>query len=99
MRSPFSTFNHVNFFLGTKSLEKAQREYDSLKRLISGLDRVLPFIESVQGRVKENVLKDTVLALLDLMEDVSNFVINYLSHANAGAYPFSRIFVQCSHLL
>ncbi|KAF8593484.1 hypothetical protein BDV93DRAFT_612218, partial [Ceratobasidium sp. AG-I] len=64
-------------------LEKAQGDYDSLKRLIDGLEQMLPFIESVQGQAKEDGLKQAILALLHMIEDVSNFVINYLSGTNA----------------
>lgn len=86
-------------FLHLKCLEKAQGEYDNLKRLIGGLDQMLPFVELVRDRAKESVLKDTILALLYLVEDVSNFVINYLSDTNTGLYPSGGIYSWCLYYL
>ncbi|KAF8600074.1 hypothetical protein BDV93DRAFT_511135 [Ceratobasidium sp. AG-I] len=65
-------------------LEKVQDEHDDLRRLITGLEHMRPFIESVKGRAKEAALKHTTLALLYLIEDTSNSVINYVSRASAG---------------
>ncbi|KAF8598953.1 hypothetical protein BDV93DRAFT_547156, partial [Ceratobasidium sp. AG-I] len=65
-------------------LEKIQGQHDDLQQLINGLESILPFIESVKSRARENILKHTVLALVYLIEDTSNFVISYLSRSNTG---------------
>lgn len=43
-----------------------------------------PFLESVTERAKEKVLKETISALLNLIEDTSNFILNYMSKTTAG---------------
>ncbi|KAF8598899.1 hypothetical protein BDV93DRAFT_478129, partial [Ceratobasidium sp. AG-I] len=65
-------------------LEKIQGQHDDLQRLISGLEEILPFIESVKGRARENVLQDTIVSLLHLVEDASNFIISDVSRSGAG---------------
>ncbi|KAF8600055.1 hypothetical protein BDV93DRAFT_511122 [Ceratobasidium sp. AG-I] len=65
-------------------LEKLEGQHDSLQDLISGLAQLSPFIESVKNRAKE-VLQDTIMAILYLMEDTSNFIINYVSQMGVGA--------------
>lgn len=95
----FPTNDRIVVFLGLKYLEKSQGQYDSLKRLIGGLDQMLPFVESVRGRAKEKVLIDIILMLLYLIEDVSIFVINYLSDTNTGMHPGHHICLRCSLLL
>ncbi|KAF8598901.1 hypothetical protein BDV93DRAFT_321708 [Ceratobasidium sp. AG-I] len=64
-------------------LEKLQGQHDSLEKLIGGLAQLRPFIESVKSRAKD-VLKDTIVALLYLIEDASNFIINYVSRTCAA---------------
>lgn len=46
---------------------------------MEGLGRMQPLIESIIGYAREEVLKNTIVALLHLIEDTSNLIINYLS--------------------
>ncbi|KAF8598914.1 hypothetical protein BDV93DRAFT_512070 [Ceratobasidium sp. AG-I] len=67
-----------------QDLEKVQGQHDSLEKLINGMAQLRPFIESVKSRAKD-VLKDTIGALLYLIEDASNFIINYVSKTSVAA--------------
>lgn len=50
---------------------------------MDGLEQMQPFIEAVTERA-ENVLKGTISALLNLIEDASNFILTYLSDKLVG---------------
>ena len=69
----------------TQCLEKVQGQHDSLEKLINGPAQLRPFIDSVKSRAKD-VLRDTIGALLYLIEDTSNCIINYVLQANLGSY-------------
>lgn len=43
-----------------------------------------PFIDSVKDRAKEPALNHTILALLHLIEDTSDFIINSMPQPGAG---------------
>lgn len=65
-------------------LETAQKCHDDLQTLMDGLEQMQPFIRAVMEHAKENVLKGTISALLNLIEDASNFILTYLSDSVAG---------------
>ncbi|KAF8602950.1 WD40 repeat-like protein [Ceratobasidium sp. AG-I] len=60
-------------------LEKLQQLHDDLRKLLGGLDRMVPFIDFVKEHAKNSLLGNTINALLNLIEDASNFMIEYLS--------------------
>ncbi|KAF8598067.1 hypothetical protein BDV93DRAFT_353588 [Ceratobasidium sp. AG-I] len=60
-------------------LEKLQRLHDDLRKLLGGLERMIPFIEFVKEHATNNLLGGTVTGLLNLIEDASNFILGYLS--------------------
>ncbi|KAF8595290.1 hypothetical protein BDV93DRAFT_515116 [Ceratobasidium sp. AG-I] len=66
-------------------LEEFQRLHDDMQRLINGLTRIIPFLDFVKEHSKESLLEGTISALLDFIEDVSSFVIVYLSNTPTGA--------------
>ncbi|KAF8594663.1 hypothetical protein BDV93DRAFT_159998, partial [Ceratobasidium sp. AG-I] len=65
-------------------LEKIQEQHEDLQRLIDGLKQMQPFIDSVKNYAKEAVLKPIILALLLLIEDASNYIINSMHQTSAG---------------
>lgn len=78
-----------------QQLENIQGQYEDLNRLMDGLAQMQPFIESIKDRATESALKDMILALLYLIEDTSNFILNYLSRTGAGMYDSSPICLLC----
>ncbi|KAG8745414.1 hypothetical protein FRC10_008124 [Ceratobasidium sp. 414] len=54
--------------------QRAQQDTD-LTELVKSLARMIPSIESVKGLADDN-LKDTVMDMLNLIEDVSLFILN-----------------------
>ncbi|KAF8595292.1 hypothetical protein BDV93DRAFT_528805 [Ceratobasidium sp. AG-I] len=54
------------------------------QRIVDGLMQMRPFIESVKHRLKETNLRSTILSLLGLIEDISNFIIGHLSDTAAA---------------
>ncbi|KAF8596010.1 hypothetical protein BDV93DRAFT_514512 [Ceratobasidium sp. AG-I] len=65
-------------------LEKNQKQHEDLERLLDGLTQMQPFIDSIKDRAKEPALEHVILALLLLIEDTSNYIINSMYQTNAG---------------
>jgi O-antigen/teichoic acid export membrane protein len=58
-----------------------------MQKLIDGLDRILPFLDSVKQHSRETRLRGTISALLNLIEDTSNFIVGYMSDTVVGMFP------------
>lgn len=55
-----------------------------MRKLLDGLEKMLPFIDFLKEHATNNLLTNTITALLNLIEDSSNFMIGYLSKGAAG---------------
>ncbi|KAF8598068.1 hypothetical protein BDV93DRAFT_499033 [Ceratobasidium sp. AG-I] len=62
-------------------LEKLQQLHDDLRKLLEGLERILPFIDYVKEYAQNSLLGDTVTSLLNLIEDSSHFMLGYFSNS------------------
>lgn len=60
---------------------------------MEGLVGMQDFIEAVKGRAKEQVLLKTIDALLRLLRDTCNFIINTLSQTDAGMYTQELLYI------
>jgi hypothetical protein len=58
-----------------------------MQKLIDGLNRILPFLDSIKPHSKETRLRETISALLNLIEDTSNFIVGYMSDTTVGMCP------------
>ena len=65
-------------------LERLQQLHDDLRRLLEGLERMLPFVDYVKDHAQNNLLGDTITALLNLIEDSSHFMLGYFSNSATG---------------
>lgn len=61
-----------------------QQLHDDMRKLLDGLEKMLPFIDFLKEHATNNLLTDTITALLNLIEDSSNFMIAYLVKNTAG---------------
>lgn len=62
-----------------------------MQRLMDGLKRMLPFLDLVKDYSKESLLGETISALLNLLEDTSNFIISQFLDKAAGMSQLSLI--------
>lgn len=67
----------------SQQLEKVEQLHADFRKLLEGLDRMVPFVEFVREYAMNKLLGDTVTALLNLVEDSSNFILEYLSGSSA----------------
>ncbi|KAG9087139.1 hypothetical protein FS749_003139 [Ceratobasidium sp. UAMH 11750] len=56
-------------------LEQQEKEDMELNELVKGLARMIPSVKSVKNIANDN-LQETVISMLDLIEDVSCFILN-----------------------
>ncbi|KAF8595294.1 hypothetical protein BDV93DRAFT_481185, partial [Ceratobasidium sp. AG-I] len=59
-------------------LEQLQQLQDDLRKLLNGLDNIFKVVEFVREYATNSLLGDTITALLNLIEDSSNFMLGYL---------------------
>ena len=64
-------------------MEQQEKRAAELDDLVRSLARTSPTIESVQ-RIADANLGDTVMAMLNLIEDASLFILNYKSRNAFG---------------
>ncbi|KAF8598058.1 hypothetical protein BDV93DRAFT_478792, partial [Ceratobasidium sp. AG-I] len=60
-------------------LEKLQQLHDDLRQLLEGLERMFEVVEFVKEYATNSLLGNTITALLNLIEDSSNFMLGYFS--------------------
>ncbi|KAG9089498.1 hypothetical protein FS749_001281 [Ceratobasidium sp. UAMH 11750] len=60
-------------------LEQQEKEDAELNELVKSLARMIPSVESVKNIANDN-LRETVMNMLDLIEDVSFFILNARPH-------------------
>ncbi|QRW13889.1 hypothetical protein RhiLY_12888 [Ceratobasidium sp. AG-Ba] len=72
------------FTAAWEHIESIQRNYQEMDRLVNGLDRMMPFLELVRKNSRESRLIGTVTNVLNLIEDVSNFVTGYMANTAPG---------------
>ncbi|KAF8596008.1 hypothetical protein BDV93DRAFT_500786, partial [Ceratobasidium sp. AG-I] len=65
-------------------LEKMQKQHEDLRRLLDGLAQIQPFIDAVKKRATEAALEHVILALLWLIEDTSNYIINSMHRTSTA---------------
>ncbi|KAG8776039.1 hypothetical protein FRC12_001125 [Ceratobasidium sp. 428] len=68
----------VAFSVCTKAwehLEQQEKQDTELNELVKRLARMIPSVESIKGLANNN-LKDTIMDMLNLIEDVSLFILN-----------------------
>ncbi|KAG9091010.1 POC1 centriolar protein A, partial [Ceratobasidium sp. 370] len=70
-----------------KKLEVQGRCDESVKRLLDGLSSILPLVAMVEKATQLPHLKSTVKSLLDLIEEASQFIIDY--HSTGSSVPFN----------
>jgi regulator of sigma D len=64
-----------------------QEKYDnSIRDLALGMTSMLSFVDTVQDRAKIQQLKKIVEQMMKLIEDASNFIIEYLSDGRFSTY-------------
>jgi hypothetical protein len=66
-------------------LEAQERCDETIQRLVAGLSIILPFVKLVEKVAKLSNLQKTDIALLNLIEDASRFIVEYKLDGGAGA--------------
>jgi hypothetical protein len=71
----------------TSQILERQEECDaSVEKLVVGLASMLPLVQRVETAARMPQLRNTVEAMMNLIEDASRFVIEYKSDGGAGEY-------------
>ncbi|KAG8724238.1 hypothetical protein FRC09_020676 [Ceratobasidium sp. 395] len=76
----------VAFALCTQAweyLEQQEKQNESLNELVESIAEMIPSIDSVKGITDSN-LSQTVIAMLNLIEDVSLFILSYKPRGSLG---------------
>ncbi|QRV85321.1 WD40 repeat protein [Ceratobasidium sp. AG-Ba] len=82
--NPSAKIVTILFTAAWEHIEEIQRNHQDIQKLVNGLGRIMPFLESVREHSKEARLQGTVTSLLNLIEDVSNFITGYMTHSVVG---------------
>ena len=61
-----------------------------MRKLLKGLENIIPIVEFVKEYATNNLLGDTIAALLNLIEDSSNFMLGYFSKRAPGILYFTN---------
>ena len=75
----------------TQYLEKLQKQHEDLQRLVHGLAQIQPFIDLIKNHAKEAALQHVILALLLVIEDTCNFIINSMYQTNTGEQRLASV--------
>jgi hypothetical protein len=68
-----------------QKLEQQEQCDETVERLVEGLSSILPFVKIVKKVARLSHLQKTVVALLNLIEDASRFIMEYNLDGGAGA--------------
>ena len=71
-------------------LEKQEECDAGVEKLVVGLASMLPLVQRVETAARMPQLRDTVEAMMNLIEDASRFVVGYKSDGGAGEYLYNR---------
>jgi hypothetical protein len=78
-------------------LEDQEKQDADLNDLVESLARMTPSIAAVNGLANAN-LAETVIAMLNLIEDASLFILKYKSRSSWGAWDLADAKSQADNL-